>query len=74
MSGNVDDCFRLGISMAKKCLKLYVPFDDADILVCSPLGLRMIIGGEGDKKREYDFLASIEVLVLDMVFYTYIYI
>uniref|UniRef100_A0A915CML2 U3 small nucleolar RNA-associated protein 25 homolog n=1 Tax=Ditylenchus dipsaci TaxID=166011 RepID=A0A915CML2_9BILA len=65
MSGNVDDCFRIGIGLAKKCLKLYTSFEESDILLCSPLGLRMIIGDETEAKREFDFLASIEVLVID---------
>ncbi|KAI1724343.1 utp25, u3 small nucleolar RNA-associated SSU processome protein 25 domain-containing protein [Ditylenchus destructor] len=64
MSGNVDDCFRIGIGLAKKALKLYTNFEESDILLCSPLGLRMIIGDETEKKREYDFLASIEVMVV----------
>jgi len=65
MSGNVDDCLRLGIGLAKKALKLYTPFEDADILLCSPIGLRMIIGDSTDAKREFDFLSSIEVLIVD---------
>ena len=34
------------------------------MIVASPLGLRQIMGGDGDKHQETDFLASIEVLVL----------
>lgn len=63
--GNTDDCFRIGIAVAKKTLKLYTDFYAADILIASPLGLRMIIGSEGEKKYEYDFLSSIEILILD---------
>lgn len=66
-SGNTDDNFRIGLSLTKKCLKLYSDFYSADIIVASPLGLRMIIGAPGDEKRDYDFLASIEVLVLDQL-------
>lgn len=33
--------------------------------MASPLGLRTIIGAEGEAERDYDFLASIEVLILD---------
>uniref|UniRef100_A0A915ASK5 Digestive organ expansion factor-like protein n=3 Tax=Parascaris univalens TaxID=6257 RepID=A0A915ASK5_PARUN len=65
MSGNVDDCFRLGIGIAKKSLKLFTPFDESDIILASPLGLRIIIGDESEITHETDFLASIEILILD---------
>uniref|UniRef100_A0A915NW40 Digestive organ expansion factor homolog n=1 Tax=Meloidogyne floridensis TaxID=298350 RepID=A0A915NW40_9BILA len=75
MSGNVDDCFRLGIGLAKKCLKLYTNFDESDILLCSPLGIKMIIGEnegeskEGDSNKKdvgsSDFLASIEIVIIE---------
>uniref|UniRef100_A0A915Q7K8 U3 small nucleolar RNA-associated protein 25 homolog n=1 Tax=Setaria digitata TaxID=48799 RepID=A0A915Q7K8_9BILA len=67
MSGNIDDCFRIGIAIAKKSLKLYTAFDESDILIASPLGLRMIVGEDDgmSSERETDFLASIEVLVID---------
>ncbi|KAI3648064.1 hypothetical protein MP228_005918 [Amoeboaphelidium protococcarum] len=63
--GNIDDCFRIGIKVQRKAMKLYSDFYGSDILVCSPLGLRMIIKEEGDKDRDFDFLSSIEVLVVD---------
>jgi len=46
-AGNVDDCFRIGIGVTSKQLKLYSEFYHSDILVASPLGLRTVIGGEG---------------------------
>ncbi|GBP24329.1 Digestive organ expansion factor homolog [Eumeta japonica] len=64
-SGNTDDTFRLGLSLTKKTLKLYTDFYSSDIIVASPLGLRMIVGAEGEEDRDYDFLASIEVLIMD---------
>ncbi|OQV16521.1 Digestive organ expansion factor-like protein [Hypsibius exemplaris] len=64
-TGNTDDCFRVGISFTKKTLKMYTEFYSADIIIASPLGLRMIIGTEGEKQHEYDFLSSIEILVMD---------
>jgi U3 small nucleolar RNA-associated protein 25 len=66
-SGNTEDTFRLGISLTKKSMKLYAPFYSSDILIASPLGLRLIIGAPGEKDREYDFLASIELLIMDQM-------
>lgn len=66
-AGNTEDTFRLGISLTKKSMKLYAPFYSSDILIASPLGLRLIIGAPGEKDREYDFLASIELLILDQM-------
>uniref|UniRef100_A0A8D8VHQ8 U3 small nucleolar RNA-associated protein 25 homolog n=1 Tax=Cacopsylla melanoneura TaxID=428564 RepID=A0A8D8VHQ8_9HEMI len=63
--GNTEDTFKVGLSITKKSLKLYADFYSSDIIIASPLGLRMIIGAEGEKNREYDFLASIELVILD---------
>ncbi|KAH9507288.1 hypothetical protein Btru_056834 [Bulinus truncatus] len=63
--GNIDDNFRVGLSISKKSLRLYSPFYESDIILASPLGLRMIIGLEGDQERDFDFLSSIEVLIVD---------
>ena len=46
-AGNIDDCFRIGISVRKKAMTLYAKFYYSDIIVASPLGLRTIIGSEG---------------------------
>ncbi|CAJ1074045.1 digestive organ expansion factor isoform X1 [Xyrichtys novacula] len=64
-SGNVDDHFRIGISIIRNSMRLYSPFYSSDIIIASPLGLRTVLGAEGEKKRDFDFLSSIELLVLD---------
>jgi len=45
--GNIDDHFRLGIKFAKKSMKIYSDFYNADVIIASPLGLRTLIGSEG---------------------------
>lgn len=64
-NGNVSDDFKMGITINKNSIKLYSNFYSSDIIVASPLGLRYILGAEGEKDRDYDFLASIEFLVID---------
>ncbi|XP_068729178.1 U3 small nucleolar RNA-associated protein 25 homolog isoform X2 [Montipora capricornis] len=64
-TGNIDDCFRVGISVSRKALTLYAKFYSSDLIVASPLGLRTIIGNQGEKSHEYDFLSSIEIIIMD---------
>lgn len=65
--GDTDDGFKLGMAVTKKTLKLYSDFYSSDIIVASPLGLRMVLGVEGEAKRDFDFLASIEVMIMDQM-------
>jgi len=53
--GNIEDHFRLGIQMHGKYTRLFAPFYSADIIVASPLGLRMIVKSETEKSRETRF-------------------
>ena len=68
---NDNDCFTLGMSFSRKEVKLYSDFASSDLIVASPLGLRMAMGAEGEdekgKRLDADFLSSIEVLVVDQM-------
>ncbi|XP_012535576.1 digestive organ expansion factor homolog [Monomorium pharaonis] len=67
LQGNLDDKFKIGMALTKKTLKLYTNFYSSDILIGSPLGLRRVIGAEGEAVRDYDFLSSIELLIMDQI-------
>lgn len=61
--GNIDDCFRCGLRFSRKAVKLYAAFYKADIVIASPIGLRLNLGAEGDKIRDTDWLSSLEVVI-----------
>lgn len=70
-AGNIDDSFRLGMKVTRKTVKLYSEFYSADVIVASPLGLRLSIEDEHKKSKNdevtADYLSSIEILIVDQM-------
>ncbi|CCE62792.1 hypothetical protein TPHA_0D01520 [Tetrapisispora phaffii CBS 4417] len=65
--GNTNDFFVLGLKFTRKALKLYSNFYQSDVIICSPLGLHMITENTDKKKKQDDFLSSIEITILDQL-------
>ncbi|KAJ2236939.1 rRNA-binding ribosome biosynthesis protein utp25 [Coemansia sp. RSA 1722] len=64
-AGNIDDSFRIGIKFQFNTVKLYADFYRADIIVASPIGLRMTTGAQKGDRKDFDFLSSIEMVIVD---------
>ncbi|KAG9246285.1 U3 small nucleolar RNA-associated protein 25 [Calycina marina] len=57
-----------GLKWTKRTIKFFSGFYNSDIIFASPLGLRRVVEGRGGKKPQkgdYDFLSSIEVVIVD---------
>lgn len=59
-NGNSNDFFTIGLKWTRKTMKLYCKIEHCDIIIASPLGLKMLID-----KTNSDFLTSIEMCIID---------
>ncbi|CDO94560.1 unnamed protein product [Kluyveromyces dobzhanskii CBS 2104] len=65
--GNTNDFFVLGLKFTRKSLKLYSNFYQSDVIICSPLGIQLILENTDKKKRQDDFLSSMEIMIIDQL-------
>lgn len=65
--GNTNDYFVLAMKFTRKAIKLYSNFYQSDVIICSPLGIQMILENTDKKKRQDDFLSSIEIMIIDQL-------
>ena len=61
--GNIDDNFKLGVKLTRKTLRLYSAFYESDLIMTSPLGLRLLI----EKDHDSDYLSSLEIVIADQL-------
>lgn len=56
-----NDFFRIGICVNDKrqTIKLFSNFNVSHFIIASPVGLKAIVGAEGESHRDYSFLSSV---------------
>lgn len=66
---SMNDCFRIGLNFDffNNKIRLYQSFDESDIIIASPLGLKLTTTNDESvkNKKVFDFLSSIEILLID---------
>lgn len=63
--GNAGDFFTLGIKFTRKTMKLYTKLENSDVIIASPLGLKMLLDKTEGKRSNNEILSSIEICVID---------
>ena len=66
-TGLKTDDFRFGMTLTKNNVRFFSAFNSSDVIIGSPAGLRMVIGTEGESHHQFDFLASMQLVVADGV-------
>ena len=60
-TGNTDDNFSIGLKLSRKSAKLFSKLQFSDVIIASPLAVRMLVGEHG---KGADCLASVEIAVI----------
>lgn len=63
--GNDENEFRIGVKLTRKTMKYFSKFYTSDMIFASTLGLRRAIESNEKKKKDYDFLSSIEMVIME---------
>lgn len=52
--GNTNDFFIIGVKVTRKTLKLYSGLDSSDLVLCSPLGLKLLLESYSKPKNDFN--------------------